>query len=67
MPFSVAKDLPDGRDASRTTCKRPRARYLGNHSIKGISRDLSVSRPTIQQILRSDAPALSYECEMRPR
>ena len=45
---------------------RPRARYLGNHSIKGIGWDLSVSRPTIQQILRSDAPTLSHECEMRP-
>ena len=44
-----------------------RAHYREGRSIKAISRDLSVTRATVQKVLRSGATAFSYERRAQQR
>ena len=47
--------------------KIERAHYRDGRSIKGISRDMSVSRTTVRKVLRSGAAAFSYKRRAQPR
>lgn len=47
--------------------KIERAHYRDGRSIKGISREMSVSRTTVRKVLRSGAAAFSYKRRTQPR
>ena len=44
-----------------------RAHYRDGRSIRGISRDLGISRATVWKILRSGATSFRYERQTQPR
>ena len=50
-----------------TIGKIRRAHCREGRSIRGISRDLSVSRETVRKVLRTDATSFSYERRTQPR
>ena len=44
-----------------------RAHYRDGRSIRGISRDLGISRATVRKVLRSEATSFRYERRTQPR